>query len=341
MQAPLRLGSIGLGWWGDELARAAERSGRGRVVACYARSEASRRAFAGRRACRAAPSLEAVLGDDEVEAVLIATPHSTHRDLVVAAAQAGKHVLVEKPLTLTVEAGAEAVAACKAAGVVLQVGHHRRRLPATRALRRLVERGELGTVHLLEASFSLPTSLNPRPGWRENPAERPLGGMTPLGVHMADNLRYLEGPVARVGAFSRRLLGRGNLDDVTTCLLEFHSGALGYLGTSLVIPKTATLAAGGTGGMAWSEEDGTRLYRQEMGEDRRTELPVPAADALADQFASFAASIRTGAPTEVSGESALEVVAILEAAIRSHHEGRPVELAEVGWKQVGWKPPAS
>jgi predicted dehydrogenase len=173
--------------------------------------------------------------------------------------------------------------------------------------------------------------LNPKPGWRESVEERPLGGMTPLGVHMADNMRQLAGPVANVTASSRRLLGNSVLDDVTTCLLEFHSGALGYLGTSLVVPKVATTAVFGTGGNAWSEADGERLFVQSADAPYRVEQPVEPLDVMAEQFAAFAASVRTGSPVEVSGVSALEVVAILEAAIRSQRQRRPVALDEVGW----------
>jgi UDP-N-acetyl-2-amino-2-deoxyglucuronate dehydrogenase len=326
---PVALGSIGLGWWGGELAEAVERSGRARIVTCFSRTEEARLVFAERHGCRAAGSLDEVLADDEVEGLLIATPHSTHEDMVVAAAEAGKHVLIEKPLTLTVAAGRRAIEAAGRAGIVLQVGHHRRRLAATRALKQIVDAGELGMVHLLEANLSLPGALDPKPGWRNDPRERPLGGMTALGVHMADNLCYLVGPVARVSAFSRPLLARGSLDDVTTCILEFESGALGYLGTSLVVPKIGTLAVYGTGGAAWSEEDGARLFRQDMGETSRREQPLDAVDGLAEQLAEFATCIRTGARPEVGGEEALQIVAILEAAMESCSSDRPVALKEL------------
>jgi predicted dehydrogenase len=326
---PVRLAAVGLGWWGAELAAGAQRSGQARVVTCFARTPEARQSFAERFDCRAEASFEAVLDDGEVEGVLIATPHSTHTAMIVAAAEAGKHVLVEKPLTLSVADARTAIDATTRAGVVLQVGHHRRRLAATRALHRLVAGGELGQVHLLEANFCLPSSLDPKPGWREAPEERPLGGMTGLGVHMVDSFQYLQGPITRVSVLSTRLLGRSNLDDVTTCLFELESGALGYLGTSLVVPKVATLAAYGTAGVAWSEEDGERLFRQPLGETTRSEQPVEPVDALAEQLAEFAACIRSGGRPEVGGPEALQVVAVLEACIRSEAEARPVALAEV------------
>src|SRR4051812_46924836 len=122
----VRLGIIGLGWFGGVLAESAKGSGAADVVACFSRSAASREAFAAAHDCRAAASLEALLGDDQVDAVVIATPHSTHRELVEQAASAGKHAFVEKPLTVTAEDARKAIAATSAAGVVLQVGQNRR-----------------------------------------------------------------------------------------------------------------------------------------------------------------------------------------------------------------------
>jgi predicted dehydrogenase len=334
MDDPVRVAVVGLGWWGNELADSAERSKTGTVVRCYARSEAARREFADTRGCREAETLEAVLDDDNVEAVLVATPHRTHREIVVAAAEAGKHVLVEKPFTLTVADGYAAAEAAEKAGVVLQVGHFRRKTSALRALRMLVDEGELGQLHLLEGHFSLPTSLDPKPGWREDREERPLGGMTPLGVHVVDNLRYLGGRIVSVNCESRRLLGRSNLDDVTTCGIQFESGALGYLRTSLVVPNVNSVAVFGTAGAAWSEQDGRQFFRQRIDEKERSEIQVEKKDALADQFADFASAIRRGTVPEVTGADAIEVVAVLEAARLSADEHRTVALSEVGWKGI-------
>lgn len=329
MTDPARLGSIGLGWWGGVLAETAAKSGHAEIVSCFARTESSRNAFAEQHGCRTAASVEELLDDDDVEGVLVATPHSTHEKVITRAAEAGKHVFVEKPLTLTVAEGRRAIDAAKRAGVALQVGHHRRRQAATRELRHLTDTGELGILHLLEANLSSANNLKPRQGWRNDPEECPLGGMTGLGVHMADNLQYLAGPVRQVSVFSRRLLGRGNLDDVTTFILEFTSGALGYLGTAMVVPKICTTAAFGTEGSAWSEEEGQRLFRQSIDEKARNEHPVEPIDAITDELIEFAGAVRGERTPETDGETSLEVVAILEAGVRSHQEGRPVELSEV------------
>lgn len=325
----VRLASIGLGWWGDELASAVGRSGAGRIVSCFARSESTRRHFAAKHGCGAAGSVREVLDDDAVDGLILATPHSTHLPLIRAAAGAGKHVFVEKPLALSVGEARGAVAAARAAGVILQVGHHRRKLAATRALRRHIDDGDFGVVHLVEAKMIKPTDLSPPEGWRGDAAECPLGGMTALGVHMIDNILYLAGPIREIYATSRRLLGRSDLDDVTTLALELESGALATLTTSLVLPRATTVAVHGTGGSGWSEDDGTALFLQAVDDDTPARQFIGDVDALAEQMREFAMAIRTGARPEVAGEDGLEVVAVLEAARISAKVREPVAVAAV------------
>jgi predicted dehydrogenase len=327
---PVRLASIGLGWWGEVLAGAVARTGGAVVVTGYARSPQAREHFATVIGCRTADSLEAVLADPEVDGVLIATPHSTHLDLIRRAAAAGKHVFVEKPLTLRHADGVAAVAAARAAGVILQVGHHRRRSPALRRLKQLVADGALGTISMLESNLSTSMGLEVRDGWRTDPEESPLGGLTALGVHMIDNLIHLAGPVVAVSALSRRTLARNATDEVTMLTLEFAGGALGHVGTSVVTPKLCTTSAHGDLGAAFSEEEGSRLFVQRLGETTRIEVAdLSGPDALDDQMVEFVRCIRDGVAPEVGGPEALEVVAVVEAAVRSAAEGRVVTIAEV------------
>ncbi|HSK95470.1 MAG TPA: Gfo/Idh/MocA family oxidoreductase [Euzebyales bacterium] len=324
-----RLAFVGLGWWGGELAKAVERSGAAEVAACFARTVESRQAFAAAHGCEAAGDLDDLLSDDGIDALVLATPHSTHLPLIRAAADAGKHVFVEKPLTVSLAEAEEAVAVARAAGIVLQVGHHRRRVAATRVLRRHVDRGAFGLLHLLEAKQTTPSDLQPRGGWRGDPAECPLGGMTALGVHMVDTIHYLAGQVREVYATSRRLLGRGALDDITTLSLDLASGALATLSTSVVLPREATIAVHGHDGSGWSERDGAELYLQSPAQPHRERHDVDAVDAVAEQMREFAGCVRSGKDPETAGEQGRDVVAVLEAARYSADERRPVPLAEV------------
>jgi predicted dehydrogenase len=325
----IRAASVGLGWWGNVLAEAAARSGAVDVVRCYARTPETRTKFADQHGCTPVESLDTLLEDEEVDALLIATPHSTHRGLIEAAADAGKHVFVEKPLTLTVEDGKAAVAAARTGGIVLQVGHHRRRQPAIRRLRELVDAEQLGMIHLVESSYFVPKWQQPPTTWRASIDESPVGGMTGLGVHTVDTFHYLVGPVARVMAYSKPLLGRSPLDDISVIAFEFESGCLGYLGTSLVLPFRCDVSVIGTEAAAWSEEDGTRLFHQAKDERTRREEGVPAFDELADELAEFGRCVSEGQRPETGGPEALEVVVVLEAIVEAVRSGRSVEVADL------------
>ena len=325
-----RLGIVGVGWLGGVLADAAETTGRAEVVSCYARSPAAREAFARERSVRAAESVEALLADVEVDAVVLATPHSTHTDLIERAAAAGKHVFVEKPLTLTVADARRAIEATRSAGVTLQTGYQRRRQPTNRKIKALIEEGKLGTLLQLEGNQSGPAAHNPDfPAWRADPAEAPAGGMTAMGVHIVDTFHYLAGPAKRVAAFSKRVHGWRELDETTTVIIEYQSGPLGYVGTSYYVPAVNAIAVYGSDMNAWNEEDGTRFLIQKRGEPARSERPTEVIDTFVDEMAEFARCILEGAEPETGGSEGLEVAAVLEAIVRSAATGASVDLSEL------------
>jgi predicted dehydrogenase len=324
----LRVASIGLGWWGGNLADKAQAAGF-ELVSCFARTAETREEFAAKHGCRPVGTIDEVLSDPTVEAVLIATPHSTHADLVAQASEAGKHVFVDKPLTLTVAEAKRAITAAESAGVVLQVGHNRRRQPANRRLKHMLDAGDLGVIHYAEANLSYPKGLNPRTGWRGDPSESPAGGMTGLGVHMADTLNYLLGRPARVAAFSKRIAGVGKLDDVTTAIVEYHEGPLAFLGTSMVIPDIARTAVWGTKAAAWNEKDGERFLVQEVGSKDWVEQDIDTLDTVRDELEEFASNVRTGSKPETGGHEAMEATAILEGVVESAATGTFVDLDEV------------
>jgi predicted dehydrogenase len=324
----LNVGLVGLGTWGKNLADRLGPSG-ANLTACFARSDEARTEFASAYGCRAAGSVEEILGDSEIEAVLYATPHSTHADFVVQAAAAGKHAFVDKPFTLTVAEGKRAITAADEAGIILQVGHNRRRQPANRRLKAMIEAGDLGVIHYAEANLSYAKGLNPRTGWRGDRAESPAGGMTGLGVHMADNLNYLFGRAKRVAAFSKQILGISNLDDATTATIEYEDGPLAFLGTSMVIPDIGRTAAWGTKGAACNDQDGKRFLTQELGSWNWVEQDVEVLDTVQDEIEEFVRNVREGTKPETGGPEGLEATAILEGIVESADRGTIVDLDEV------------
>ena len=202
----LKVGIVGIGWWSDVLAGVIEKSESLELRAGFSRTPGKRLAFAERFHCEAAQSYEAMLAIEDLDGVILTTPNSAHREGAEAAARAGKHVFVEKPISNTLEDGRAMIAAAEAAGVVLAVGHSYRRHGALRHLRRLIDEGELGRVSLAEGVFSNDNGLALEAGvWRSDPAEIPGGCLMQIGIHQIDNLLYLLGPVIDVSAYFARL----------------------------------------------------------------------------------------------------------------------------------------
>lgn len=321
------LGLIGLGWWGGELTNAAEKGGEGRVISAFARNDTGREEFAAKHGVPAASSLEAMLDDPDVEGVLIATSHQSHRALVEQAAAAGKHIFVEKPLTTTVAEGRACVEAARQAGVLLQVGHQRRRTAANRRIKEMLDAGELGDVETIIAHQSIPNGFKmPETAWRWDPDQSPLGGMTSLGVHKIDTMHYLVGRIARVSAFTRA--GRADpIDEATVLAIEFHSGALATLTTSFYTPVANDIAVFGTLGAAFNTVGGSKLAIQMRNDAAPEPVDLHDIDPVVDELVGFAKAIRGAGPVEPDGEAGLAVVAVLEAAVESAKTGRAVEVA--------------
>lgn len=327
MSEKVRLGSLGLGWWGSELADAARKSGRAEIVSCFARSEPGRLEFAEKHDCRSAGSLDEFLSDPEIEGVLIATSHQSHRPLIEEAAAAGKHVFVEKPLTTTVADGRASVAAARDAGVLLQVGHQRRRMAANRRIKSMLDSGDLGDVETVIAHQSIPNGFRmAAEAWRWDPEQSPLGSMTSLGIHMIDTMHYFVGPIRAVSAFTRA--GRSHpIDEATVLALAFESGALGTLTTSFFTPSVNAISVFGTEAAAYSAGGGSDLQVQATGDDDRKDVALEPIDAVVDQLAEFASAIRGETQIETDGEVGLAAIAVLGAAVESAATGRSVDVS--------------
>lgn len=323
----VQLGIVGLGNWGGRLARTVAKVGGARLATCFARTPERRNAFAEEHGCVPVESFEKFLADETIDGVLVATPHTTHADIVTAIANAGKAIMVEKPLALTVKDARRCVAAARDAGVILQVAHYRRLLTATRRVKAMLDAGELGRLHHIETNFSRPFGPDPKRPWRDEENEAPAGAMTALGVHMVDNLFYLGGPIRRLAALSSVLDPSTPLDDMTSVLFEFESGAHAVLNTSLRLPFVATTAVHGDKASAWSELDGARLYVQKAGEEERHEIGVEPVDGVVANITAFVENVRLGRTPETDGEAGLKVVAVLDAIQRSAAaDGAFVEL---------------
>src|SRR5258708_24867790 len=191
---------VGLGRWGRSLLEAVHgESTRIRFV-CAVDPDPHCQAYAETHGLVFSSSFTGILSEPSFKAVVLVTPHSLHREQVVAAAHAGKHVFCEKPLALAAADARAMLEACRRAGVQLAVGHNRRFWPAMQALKQIVAEGRLGELLHIEGHNSNENSNRVTGGWRPLPEESPGGGFTRAGLHVLDSVVFLFGPILQVPA---------------------------------------------------------------------------------------------------------------------------------------------
>ena len=230
---PVRVACVGMGWWSDVLADAMKRSGRLKIVACYSRSGEKRQAFAAKYGCRAAPGYQALLDDRDVEAIVNTTPNDSHLGTTRAAAAAGKHVFLDKPIANTIADARALTEACRRARVVLALGYQRRREAPFRWIRKQIDDGVFGKLVNAECNISRDRlgKIDPS-SWRYTAKGMPGGVMLQIGIHYTDVLEYLLGPVKTVSAQLAQLVLPGDNPDVASMILEHENGALSTLNAS-------------------------------------------------------------------------------------------------------------
>lgn len=338
-QKPVGVALIGIGRWARTVGEALRRSPRLRLVTCFTRDPERRKGFGEEFGCGTEGSLEGALARPEVEAVIITAPNHVHAALTLAAAQARKHVFVDKPLATTIADGRAMIEACRKTGVILAVGHSSRRLRGHRLTKELLDRSALGIPVLVEANFSNDRGLHypddPQ-HWYKNPEAVPGGPLTQIAIHHIDTLQYLFGPIARVSAALRRRVVPPENPDVVALMLEFESGLVGYVGSSFVSPmgpQTWTYYVhilGTEANLFHDRWQGIRIRRKNRDDSEQipyAELTIP--QYVQIELEEFAEAVRGHGRPEVDGEAGLRCVAVVCAALLAAQQGRGIELSEV------------
>ena len=309
------------------------------VIGAYSPTPERRREFVQTYGLPAVDSLDALLGDPRVDAVLILTPPRTHAQLAVASAKAGKHVLLEKPVDVTLEQARAIVAAVEREGRKLGIVFQYRFRPGTIALRKLLREGALG--ELLSVSCAVrwwrSAEYYAQPG-RGMRARDGGGVLLTQSIHTLDVLLDLAGPVRRVSAQCRTSALRGiDTEDIACAAVEYRNGAVGVIDATTVAypgyPERIDLA--GTKGSAVLEAE--RLTVQRLGQEPVLVDGSMAGGGGADPMAfshephrrlieDFLDAVRTGRESLSSGRSALAVHALIDAMLESSASGLPVEV---------------
>jgi predicted dehydrogenase len=325
---------VGLGWWGRKMVTVLKAAEAHLDVVVAVEPDPAARAFCAEHGLALTTSYAEALARADVEAVVLATPHSLHEEQIEKAVAAGKHVFCEKPLAMT-RAGAEkAVASCRKAGLTLGMGHERRFEPPVAQMLEAAAGGKLGRILQVEANFSHDKFLAlDKSNWRLNAMQAPAAGMTATGIHLTDLSVKLLGPAQDVRVACENLASEFPQGDTLSAHIRFKDGGTAYVSATLVTPFVSRFAAFGTKG--WIEirdkahveaPDGWVVTSAWTGTPI-TVREVPPAEPVRDNLVAFAKAVRGGDSYPISGDDMINNIALLEAIVASARTGQVVSVA--------------
>ncbi|GMA15140.1 Gfo/Idh/MocA family oxidoreductase (plasmid) [Deinococcus metallilatus] len=327
----MRAGIIGAGWWASRHAQALQTLAGFRVEAVYQPNAASAQAFTRDHGGRVVSEVGALLHDPRVDAVLVAAPHREHADLAVQVLEAGKPLLLEKPVGITPDETRRVLACIERTGVPCLVGFTSHYFPGFRAARALLARGDLGRPLAGQGVFQkLWIEHNRRP-WH---LDRDQGGgmLLTAGIHVVDRLMWLmDRRVASVAASVGTHLHDQNADDLASLFLRMEGGAAGLVGSfgyALGGPLNTTHILCERGGLRVGAE-----HLEVATQGDWAPMPLdPVEDvtlhALGLEWLDLAAWVREGRVPQVTPKFAAQVMQVVFAAEESARMEREVALTE-------------
>jgi predicted dehydrogenase len=319
-----------------------------KVTACFDSFTSSADKFGAEIGCKVYHDLDAMLADPDVDVVTICTPSGVHMEPAVAAAKAGKHVIVEKPLDITLKRCDAMIAACKKTGVVLSTIFPSRFHESSQLLKAAIDKGRFGKLTMGDAyvKWFRTQEYYDSGAWRGTWALDGGGALMNQAVHSVDLLLWFMGPAVDVSAYTATLAHeRIEVEDVAVANIKFSNGALGVIEAS-----TATFpgelkrieVSGNAGSVVLREEDlavwkfaretkADEAIRQKMAS--RTHTGGGAADPKAIgyhghmlQFQDVLKAIKTGKKPLVDGPEGRKAIELILAIYKSAETGKPVKL---------------
>ncbi|MBD3185122.1 hypothetical protein GF312_22770 [Candidatus Poribacteria bacterium] len=327
----LSVGTVGTGGIAQAHIRAIGENENIQLVAAMDVVAEKAQAAAEKHNCKAYTNLDDLLNDPHVEAVHVCTPHSFHGKHVVAALKAGKHVLVEKPMALTLEECDQMIAASEESGKILMVGQVMRHYPVNLTIKKMIADDVIGEVgHMMRRRYSYFDTISPGshyPAWYQN---LEIGGVCVLygfGSHEYDILHwYMDSPVVSVyaqGSESTELY-KGQKDSYTA-IMNHENGAISVLSQSVVSHTGAhdQYIIGSKGSMM---QIGDKL----MLNGKEVEIDGSNSQGMTKQIWDFADCCLIGRQPDASGKSVRHTMAVIEAVKQSAERNEKVDVAEFG-----------
>jgi len=257
----IKAASVGLGWWSNELAESIQgKSKKIKIVSCYSRSKKKRINFSKKFKTKYHNSYNALIKDQNIDAILLTTPHSLHAKHTIQALRNGKHVFVEKPMATKSVDAQKMLFTAKKNSKTLAVGHNRRFSSAFNYIKNLNNRNKIGKILHIDANFSAPGALNYKKNfWRANRKESPGGAIAGLGIHMIDLMCFFGGKIKSVQSLVRKYAVNVDMDDTTSAIFEFNNKCTGNLTTIFACPYIATFNVYGTNMNIFSQIDSNKI----------------------------------------------------------------------------------
>lgn len=293
-----------------------------------------------------AQSREEMLADPAIDGMIVMSHTAAHHDDVLACARAGKHVLLDKPIALTVPLAAEMVEAARVAGIVFMLAYHVRFLPVYQKARTLIEEGVIGRPMTMKMSIRCPlqyvtgTPTSKTPGWYADPALAGGGGFLDHAVHYTDAMRYLLGSEGKrvIGKVAKLTDHQIGLDDYGVCIVTTDKGELVTIESTwhaadwyqpMASPEEC-LIVGTDGEIHVHHQKSPQLEVSGKGIPGRQYFDWKGDDrqliAYRNLVVEFADAIRTGHVPHADGVDGQKALAIVEAAYKSSATGREIDV---------------
>lgn len=326
-------GLIGASTIAREWVIGAIRATGGEVVSVMSTSAERGQAYAEAQGiAKAVTSLEEIVNDPNVDAVYISTTNELHHDQALAAARAGKHILCEKPLAMSLADARAMVQAAKDAGVVMATNHHLRNAATHRAMRDAIKAGRIGTplsARVFHAVY-LPPHLQ---GWRLDKPEAGGGVILDITVHDADTLRFVldSDPVEAIAFAQAGGMGKAGLEDAVMGVLRFENGVIAQFhdGFTTKFAETGLEVHGSEGSLIGrnvmtQRPVGTVTLRDASGEQ---DLPFDARNLYETALAAFHAAVAGNGKPSATGEDGVWSLATGLAVAEAARTGGTVKIA--------------
>ena len=287
-----------------------------------------------------------LLALEEIDAVYIATPVFCHKEQAILAAQAKKHILLEKPMGLTLSESAEIAELCQKNGVKLGVGLMMRFSAYHQKMKELIQEGVLGTIVSMRAQLTCWYPEIPD-NWRQDKARSGGGALMDMGIHCVDLLQYISGTKAEtVTCFAQNQTFSYSAEDSAGLLMKMDNGAIGYVDANFNIPDNAancrlefygtkgSILAEGTIGqedkgnvtLTISDDEAEYNAQQNRETNGSQALTVDTGNMYEKEISAFSSAVLNQTPPPISAQEGMEIQKIIESAYQASKEGTVITL---------------